>query len=165
MLVNVDHGPPTEGIAATAVAGALVVVALGAVSAVGGGLAVVAVLLALAGVVRPSRQVIGAGTAVAGVGLLVAGFGGAPPEPLLLGAVGTVLVWDFGEHAVGLGEQLTADTDATRNVAVHAAASVAVGTVTVGVGYGVYAGATGGQPVVALFFLLAGAVGLAVALR
>lgn len=163
--MDVNHDPPAVGTAATAMAGAVTVAALGSASASGGALAALGTLVALAGLVRPDRRVLGGGATVLGLGLLIAGVGGANPEPLLVGSVGTVLVWDLGEHAIGLGEQLTTDTDATRNVAVHAAASLAVGGVIVGVGFGVYSAAAGGQPLVALFFLLAGAVGLAVALR
>jgi hypothetical protein len=163
--MDVNHDPPAVGTAVTAMAGAITVVSLGAVSASGGALGALGVFVALFGVVRPDRRVLGGGVTVAGLGLLLTGVAGAPPEPLLAGAIGVVLLWDFGEHAIGLGEQLTADTDATRNVAVHAAASVAVGAVVVGFGFGIYSVAAGGQPLVALFFLLAGAVGLAVALR
>ncbi|MFB6193423.1 MAG: hypothetical protein ABEI75_00025 [Halobaculum sp.] len=163
--MEVDHSPPAIGTAATGVAGAFAVLALGIAAGLAGGIAAVGALIALAGTLRSSRQVLGAGVVVAVVGVLAAGVAGAAAEPIAVGTLAVALLWDFGEHAVGLGEQLSADTDATRNVAVHAAGSVAVGAVTVGVGYGVFVGATAGQPLVALFFLLAGAVGLAAALR
>jgi hypothetical protein len=83
----------------------------------------------------------------------------------LVGAVGTVLLWDLGDHAVGIGQQLTAEAEAGRLVAVHAAVSVAVGIAVASVGYGIFTAASGGQPAVGVLFLLAGAIGLAVALR
>lgn len=163
--MNVDHSPPSLGIGVTGVAAGIVVLTAAAGGAAGGGLAAVGSLVSLAGVVRGDRELLGGGVVVLAVGVFLGGVAGAPAEPLLIAALGVVLVWDFGEHAIGLGEQLTADTDATRNVAVHVAGSVAVGVVTAGVSYGVFAGVAGGQPLVALFFLLAGAIGLAAALR
>lgn len=163
--VNVDHSPPAVGTAATGVAGAVAVLALGLAGGLSGGLGAVGTVFAVAGTLRSSRRVLAAGVVVLGLGVLAAGTAGAPAEPIAVGTLAVALVWDFGEHAVGLGEQLSANTDATRNVAVHAAGSVAVGAVTIGVGYGVFVGAASGQPLVAVFFLLAGAVGLAAALR
>lgn len=163
--MNVDHSPPVAGVAATAAAGTLATLALVVASPAGAGVAALGTLVALAGLLRPSRRAVGWGAVLAGAGVVVGGATGGTPLPLLLGAVGAVAVWDFGEHALGLGEQLTGDTDATRNVAVHALATLGVGVAVSTVGFGVYTGATGGQPVVAVFFLVAGAVGVAAALR
>ncbi len=163
--VNVDHSPPRVGVVTTGVAAAVVVVTAAAAAPTGGAFAVLGTVVSMAGLFRPNRAVLGGGVIVLALGVIAAGIAGATAEPLVLATVGVALVWDFGEHAIGLGEQLTADADATRNVAVHAAGSVAVGAVTAGVGYGVFTGVAGGQPLVALFFLLAGAIGLAAALR
>lgn len=164
-MVGVNHSPPRIAVAATGVAAAIAVLTAAVAGTIGGVIAVLGAVVAVAGVVRSSRAVLGGGVVVLAVGAFAAGITGAAAEPLLLATLGVALVWDFGEHAIGLGEQLTAGADATRNVAVHAAGSVAVGAVTAGVGYGVFSGVAGGQPLVALFFLLAGAIGLAAALR
>ena len=163
--MEVDHSPPWIAVGATGVAASIVVIAAALATALGGGVAAVGSLVSLAGVVRSSRRVLGGGVVILAAGVFAAGITGGTAEPVLVATLGVALVWDFGEHAIGLGEQLTKQTDATRNVAVHAAGSVAVGAVTAGVGYGVFTGVTAGQPLVALFFLLAGAVGLAAALR
>lgn len=163
--MTVDHTPPAAGQAAVAAAGGVATLGLSLGSVTGGAVAAVGTLLALLGATSGRRRLVGGGAVLSGFGLLVAGVGGAPALPLLVGAVGTVLVWDTGDHAVGLGEQTSADTDATRNVTVHAGATLAAGVVVVALGFGTYRAAAGGQPVVVLFFLLAGAVGLAVALR
>lgn len=163
--MTVDHTPPVAGQIAVAAVGGLATVGLSLGSVTGGAVAAVGTFMALLGVTQGERRLVGGGAVTAGFGLLVAGVGGSPSLPLLVGSVGTVALWDLGDHAVGLGEQTTADTDATRNVAVHAGATVAAGTVVAAFGFGTYRAAAGGQPVIVLFFLLAGAVGLAVALR
>ncbi|MFC6787296.1 hypothetical protein ACFQFH_15915 [Halobaculum halobium] len=109
---------------------------------------------------------LGAGATGIATGTLLAGWvAAAGPGPLLVGGLAAALSWDLGEHAVGLGEQLGRETDATRNLATHAAASVAVGAVASAVAFGVYVAAAGGQPVVALVFLLVGAIALVSAVR
>lgn len=163
--MTVTRRPPTAGVATAAAAAGVTTAAVGLFVASAGAAGAIGFLLVVGGLLRASRGVLGAGVAALAVSVLLAGGAGAGPAPLLVGGVGTVLAWDFGDHALGLGEQLGRETDSTRNVAVHAAASVAVGAVAVGVVYGVYSAATGGQPVVALVFLLVGAVALAGAVR
>lgn len=72
----------------------------------------------------------GAGLVLAGVllaGLLnSAGFGS-----LLLATAGSVVAWDLGENAIGIGEQLGRETPTARIEGVHALGSVAVGGVAV----------------------------------
>jgi hypothetical protein len=98
-------------------------------------------------------------------GVLLAGAQGGGPEALVLGLLGTVVAWDVGEHAVGLGEQLGREATTTRSELVHAAASLAVGAAGATLGYGVFLVAAGGQPTTALVFLLIGVVALAAAVR
>ena len=164
-VTGVDHTPPVEAAVAVAAVGAVSAGALALGSIAGGTVGALGVVVTLVGVVRGRLSAVGGGTTLSGLGLLLAGFGNAPAGSLLIGAVGTVLLWDLGDHAVGIGRQLTAGADAGRVVAVHAAASVGVGAAIAAVGFGIFTAASGGQPLVGVLFLLGGAVGLAVALR
>ncbi|WP_049947787.1 DUF7519 family protein [Candidatus Halobonum tyrrellensis] len=163
--MTVTRRPPTAGVAAATAAAALTVAATALFAVTAGGVAAAGFVLVLAGLLRPSGRLLGYGAAGQVLAVLLAGVSGAGPGPLLVGGVGAALAWDLGDHALGLGEQLGRETDATRNVAVHAAASVAVGSVSAAVAFGVYTAAAGGQPLVALVFLLVGVVALASALR
>ncbi|QLG63866.1 DUF7519 family protein [Halorarum salinum] len=164
--MTVTRRPPAAGIWGAAIAAFTGAVVVGLVSPAAGGLGAVGTVLVVGGLVRPSRRVLGAGAVLLACAvLLAAGTGGAGVGVSLAGAVAAAVAWDLGEHAIGLGEQLGRETDATRNVAVHTAASLSVGAVAAGVAFAVYGAATGGQPVVALVFLLAGAVALASAVR
>lgn len=164
--MTVTRKPPRLGVALAALAGAVGAAALGLVSLPGGGVAAAGVALVTVGTQVSSRRVLGAGATALIVGVLLAGgLSSAGPGPLLVGGLAAALSWDLGEHAVGIGEQLGRETDATRNVATHAAGSVAVGAVAAAVSFGVYVAAAGGQPVVALVFLLVGAIALVSAVR
>ncbi|OYR58585.1 hypothetical protein DJ83_14775, partial [Halorubrum ezzemoulense] len=96
---------------------------------------------------------------------LRAGYRGAPPEALLVAAVGLAVAWDVADHGVGLGEQVGRGARVRRNVAVHAGASLLVGALAAGLVYGVSLAVGGGQPVAALALLLAGGIALISALR
>ena len=164
--MTVTRKPPRLGVALAALAAGVGAAALGLASPLGGGVAAAGVALVSVGTLVGSRRVLGAGTTAVAAGVLLAGgLSAAGPGPLLVGGLGAALSWDLGEHAVGLGEQLGRETDATRNVATHAAGSVAVGAVAAAVSFGVYVAAAGGQPVVALVFLLVGAIALVSAVR
>ena len=119
----------------------------------------------VAGVARASRRFATLGGAGLLGSVLVAGLGGAGPEALLVGLLGGLLAWDTAEFGIGVGEQLGRETETRRLVVVHAGASLIVGALAAGVGYGVYLRASGGQPVTALVFLLLGGVALAAVLR
>jgi len=67
-----------------------------------------------------------AATAVFGLGLLLALFGG-PSALALLSAVVALVVWDAGEFATGLREELGTDAATTRGELVHVGGSLAVG--------------------------------------
>lgn len=164
--MTVTRRPPVAGIWGAALAALAGTSVIALYSLVGAGVGALGVVLVVAGLVRPSRRVLGAGAVALAVAVLLASaLDGASVGACLAGALGAAVAWDLGEHALGLGEQLGRETDVTRNVAVHTAASVAVGAVSAGVAFGVYSAASGGKPVVALVFLLAGAVALASAVR
>ncbi|MFC7097717.1 DUF7519 family protein [Halobaculum marinum] len=164
--MTVTRKPPRLGVALASLAAGVGAATLGLVSAPAGGVAGVGLLLVAAGTFVGSRRVLGYGAVSLVAALLVAGaVSTAGPGPMLVGGLATALAWDLGEHAIGLGEQLGRETDVRRNLATHAASSVAVGAVAGAVAFGVYVSAAGGQPVVALVFLLMGAVALVSAVR
>lgn len=161
----VTHAPPPLSVALSLLFGTVALGGVGLASIEGLPFAAVGLLLVAVGLLRGSRSWLSRGTVVAATGVIVAGARGAPPEPLLVGLLGTILAWDVGEHAVGLGEQLGREAETTRVEVAHAAASLTVGAGATVLGYGVYLGATGGQPVAALVFLLIGVTALVAALR
>lgn len=164
--MTVTRRPPPAGIWGATLAALAGATAVGLSSPTAGGVGALGTVLVVVGLVRPSRRILGAGAIAVAVAVLVANaFGGPGAGASLVGVIGAALAWDVGEHALGLGEQLGRETDVTRNVAVHTAASLTVGAVSAGVAFGVYSAAAGGQPVVALVFLLVGAVALASAIR
>lgn len=76
----------------------------------------------------------------------------------LVALVGTVLVWDLGENAIAVSEQLDAESTTRRGQLLHAA--VSAGTVT---GFAtavtaVYRVSTGGYPLLAVTLLAVGAL-------
>lgn len=164
--MTVTRKPPRLGVAMAGLAAAVGAAALALVSPTGGGLAAAATAFVAVGTLTGSRRLLGIGAVTLCVGVLVAGgLAGAGAGPLLAGGIAAALSWDLGEHAVGLGEQLGRGTDVTRNLVTHAAGSVSVGAVAGAVTFGVYSAAAGGQPVVALVFLLVGAIALVSAIR
>lgn len=94
--------------------------------AAGGGLAVAA------GLVRGSRGWLAVGAIGLFAGLVLASLSGTATIPVLVGTVATLVAWDSGEHAIGLGEQLGRQADTTRQEVVHAGASGTVGAVGIG---------------------------------
>lgn len=164
--MTVTRTPPRLGVAMAALTAAVGTAALVLASPTGGGLAAAGTLFVAVGTRTGSRRVLGIGSITLCVGVVVAGgLTGAGAGPLLVGGIAAALSWDLGEHAIGLGEQLGSGTDVTRNLATHAAGSLAVGAVAGAVTFGVYSAAAGGQPVVALVFLLVGAIALVSAVR
>jgi hypothetical protein len=163
--VPVTRAPPRLSIGMATAAALLGLVSVALASVAGAGVAAVGLAVVVVGLVRGRRRWLTAGAVGLFAGVLVAGARGSPPEPLLVGLLGAALAWDVGEHGIGVGEQLGREADTTRVEVVHAAASTAVGTGGVVLGYGVFLVATGGQPVTALVFLLVGVVALVAALR
>ena len=142
---------------------ATVAIGVGAVPAAGlGALSIPVAGLAL---LRSSRRLLGVSVAFLLLGVLFAGLVGAPPESLLVAMVATVLVWDAGENAISVGEQLGREADTRRLEVVHLAAGTALATAVAGVGYAVYEVASGGQPAAAIVLLLLGAILLISTLR
>lgn len=165
MSERIDRSPArfTSTLSVLAATVATVLVGLGGTF---GLLAGILGLLALTGgVVRGSRRAVTLGGVALFVGVLAAGVGNAGPEPLLFGTAAAVLAWDFGEHAITVGEQLGRAAPTERGELAHAAASTFVATSAIAAGYLVYGAATGGQPMAALVLLLVAAVALVSALR
>ncbi|MFB6219830.1 MAG: hypothetical protein ABEH90_00190 [Halolamina sp.] len=141
------------------------VVATAVASVAGAAAALVGTLLLGIGLTAASQRAVTTAGALLIVGVLYAGYAGGSPEPLLVGALAGVLAWDAGSNAVAIGAQLGRETPTMRAETVHSAASLAVGALSVVVGYAVFAAAAGSQPLAALLLLAGGAVALVSALR
>lgn len=154
--VEVTHSPATVSSVLAAGAALVAVVASAtsllamAVSAFG----LVGVVAGLFGV--ESERAVAVGTGIVFVGVVVSGVFGNSLPLLVLGSLATVLSFDYGQNAFSVGSQLSDQTDTVRGEVVHAAASVVVGILIVGLAYGVYAVAIEGLSYGALAFLLFG---------
>lgn len=162
---EIDRSPARHSSAASVTVGLLGTAALSLGSIEGAGVALLGTLLLGGGLWIGRRRLVTIGAIVAGTGIVVAGVLGGPPEPLLVSAFCIVLAWDLAETAIDLGRTVGRTAPTRRFEAVHAAGSLAVGTVTIAVGYGTYLAVGGGQPVTALVLLLFGAVLLVSTLR
>lgn len=130
-------------------------------------LGVVAVGLALAPLYGDgSRLLLKAGVAVTFACVLASGlFVEASLLELLVAGAGTIVSFDLGENAIGIGEQLGRRAGSEPIQAVHAVASVAVGAVAV-LGCLVVRGVgTPGIPLLSLTLLLVAVLFLAVAIH
>jgi len=128
------------------------------------GLAVLAVGL----LVPPtgSRRLVKAGTGLLFLSVLIVGIVRRPSLTTLLGSgVLTVLAWDAGEHAIGLGDHLGREASTYRVEAVHFAGTAFVGTIAVVVGRLVVGLGSPGLPLGAFAALLTALVLLAGALH
>jgi hypothetical protein len=141
------------------------VVATAFASTVGAAAALVGVVVLGTGLLAASQRIVSIAGALLVVGVLYAGYNGGSPEPLLIGALTGVLAWDAASNAIAIGTQLGRETSTARAETVHTAASLAVGSLSVVVGYAVFAAAAGSQPLAALLLLAGGAVALVSALR
>lgn len=114
---------------------------------------------------KKSRMYVSLGAACLFLSVMVASGFGTPVEFLLLSTIAIVLAWDFGQNAISLGEQMGRQSKTKRNEIIHGAASTIVVFAAAGIGYGMYLGASGGQPVSALATMLLGLVFLIWAIR
>jgi hypothetical protein len=81
---------------------------------------------------RRSRQLLKVGSVLLFFSVLLGGLVALGPlSTLLVGAVAALLVWDLGENAVSIGEQLGRNAPTTRLELTHLAASLFVGSVAV----------------------------------
>lgn len=161
---ELDRRPSRTGTALALLAAVVVVAALTPAGA--GQLVAVTGLVAFAAALRRGSAVLlGAGGTGLFAGVLLGGVAGAPPEPMLVAAAGTVVAWDVGENALTLGDQLGRAARTERAELVHAAGSTAVAAVGAALAYLAFVGVDRGQPSMALVLLLLGAVLLATTLR
>ena len=138
------------------IAGAATVMQVAIVSIVAAMPAMAGLVVAVAGLRFRNRSF---------VGIIVAGIMDSEPLWLVGAAVGTMLVWDFGEQAITVGEQVGVRAHTTRGELRHALFSTAVGIGIGGVVLGVHSATTGGFPVESLVVLLVAALLLASAVR
>jgi len=116
--------------------------------------------------VKTDRSWVSFGVASIFLGILLVGaFGPAQPLTLVIATVALFVSWDVGMHAIVIGNQLGSTAPTLRGEVVHAAASVIVGSLASGVTYGLFVFGSGGQPVLAVFLLVIGVLGLLWSLR
>ncbi|WP_256299719.1 DUF7519 family protein [Haloarchaeobius salinus] len=167
-MTEIDRRPTR--LSAIVSLGAAAVAALAAIltASIGGVFAGVGIVALAPGLVVGSRRLVHVGGVVLAAGMVLAGAtggGGAAELFMLVGTAATVVAWDVGQNAVGLGEQLGQEAETTRAELAHLGATLVVGAVTVGVAYGLYQVAGSGQPLPALVMLLVAALALTTALR
>ncbi|WP_244605525.1 DUF7519 family protein [Halorussus marinus] len=165
MTREIDRSPAVLSSALAASAAAISAGASALTSTIGLGFGAAGFVLVAIGLARGWRRAVGLGASGLLVGALAGGVLTGAPFLLLPGVIAAVLAWDFGEQAINVGEQLGRAADTAQLEATHAAASTVVGAGAGGLGYAIYLGSSGGQPVTALVFLLLGAVALTSALR
>ncbi|MEF8801269.1 MAG: hypothetical protein V5A38_05695 [Halolamina sp.] len=162
---EITRRPSRFGIGLALTLALLSVVATALASTVGAATSLVGVLALATGLLAASQRVVSIGSGLQIVGVLYAGYIGGSPEPLLVGGLTGVLAWDAASNAIAIGDQLGRETSTVRAETVHSAASLAVGSLAVVVGYAVFAAAAGSQPLAALLLLAGGAVALVTGLR
>jgi hypothetical protein len=164
-MTEITRRPATAGVSLSMVAATVGFVGVALAAAGAAAPAAVGVVVLALGLYRGSRRVVTFGASALFVGIVYAGVQGGAAEPLLLAALGTVVSWDAGEYAIGVGEQLGRDADTTRLTLVHSATTLLVGVAGAAVVYAVYLSVGGSQPVAALVLVLLGAIALVAALR
>lgn len=115
---------------------------------------------------KGSRRWLGFGVTSLFIAMLAVGIlGQAPPSMLVVGAVGLLVSWDVGQHAITIGEQMGRNAPTQRGEVAHAAGSSIVGILAGGLTYGVYLFGAEGQPALAVILLMVGGIALVWALR
>ncbi|MFB6153157.1 MAG: hypothetical protein ABEJ27_02790 [Halodesulfurarchaeum sp.] len=164
-MTSFDDRPTRPGMVISLGLGLTAAFFAGSGTGLGVGMALVGGALLLGGLGLAVRPLLTAGGVVLFTAhLLRIGMGGSL-ELSLVGATFAVAAWDVGEHAIDLGEYVGRSARSRHAVLAHAAASLAVGLVPVGIGYGVYLLAPGGRPLSALVLLLLAVVLVTLGLR
>lgn len=164
--VEVTHGPArTSSILAIAVGLVAVVTTM-----FGSLIAFLVGLFGLAGfgaglfVVKNERLTLAA-TGVIFLGVVLGGIWGNPEVFTVMGALMTILAFDYGQNAFSVGNQLSTEAETQRGELVHAAASFVVGSIAVTFAFAIYLVAGTGYTTAALTFVLLAAILLAWAIR
>lgn len=163
--VAVHHGPTRLGAAMATVAAFLALVAsassfLGLMIGVLGFLGLVVALFGTG-----SRRLASLGVGIVFAGIVTTGVMGGDEVLVVIGAVMSILAFDYTQNAFSVGSQLSLETETWRGEAVHAAASLAVGVVSAAFAFAIYLLADGSFAAVGLVFLFLGAVALLWAIR
>jgi hypothetical protein len=120
---------------------------------------ITALVLAGLGLLAGYRTPVGLAVGILFFGLMLTGtFLDASVEVLLTGTVACALIWDFGENAISIGQQLSRDSSTVQIEGIHAMTSTMIGVVGAGLVYGIYTASTGGKPLPALVLMLVGVV-------
>jgi hypothetical protein len=164
--MSVPTHRPTRLSSAGALLAAVVVVLVGGTGGVVALVVATAGMLSLGGaLVRGSRGWAATGTMGLFGALVVAGLTGAGSLPVLAGTAATMIAWDLSEHAIGLGEQLGRAAITHRQEGVHAALSLGVGVLGVGLALVVTHAGVGPLPVPAFVVGLVASIAFLAGLR
>lgn len=148
---------PSLSVWITAVA-ALVAVLVSGVTTEAAALGLLGLVAMPVGVSRGSRTVHTLGAVALFAGVLLAGSSGAGPAVVLVATAATVVAWDAGENAIGLGRQLGSAAETRRAELTHVGATTAVAAAVGALAYGTYRLARSGQPTMAVVLLLLAAL-------
>lgn len=161
---TIDRSPARLSATLSLVAGLVAVAATAVAGPLGAVVAAPGLLVVFLGVTRGSRRAVTVGSFVLFVGALVGPVAGSDSPAVLVAVAATVLVWDLGEHAINVGEQLGREADTRSGEVAHAAASTAIGAGAAALGYLLYVAASGRKPLTALVLLLFAAIVLTLVL-
>lgn len=103
---------------------------------------------------RANGTVVDAGAALLFIAVLAASVTGVAVPVTLLAAAATVVAWDLGRSAIGVGRQLGRDADTRRLRWVHVISSSGIGIGAASLGYLVFRSGVGGLSVDAIVLLL-----------
>lgn len=133
-------------------------------STTGAGIATIGWLLAALALSVGDRRLLSTAACGLVLGVFVAAGDGARSAAVLVGVLASVLAWDLGNNAIGIGRQLGRNASTVGIELRHAGGSLAVGACIVVLAYVPSVLVRGARPLVAVVFLLvaAGLVALVV---
>lgn len=159
-----DAEPPRAALLPVAVAAAVALLPVSA-SSVGLAVGLAGAALLLLGT-RDGRHVfVTVGGGALAVGVVLGAATGIDPVYALVGGVGTVVAYDAGEHAVGLGVDVGKHARVRQAMLVHVGSTASVSLLVATAAYIVYQFGPSSLPLTALLTLLFGGVLLAYVLE
>lgn len=163
-MTEFEARPPTTAVLPAAVAAAVVVLSVAIVSPMDAAVAGAGAAAVVYGAHTAARRFVTVGAGLAFVGVVLAAARGLPTSLALVAALGTLVAYDTGEHAVTLGVDVGRQAPVDQSVLVHTTGGLAVGVLAAAFGYGAYMFGPASLPLTGLLALLFAAVLLAYAL-
>ncbi|RDI69970.1 hypothetical protein DWB78_17235 [Halopelagius longus] len=129
------------------------------------GASITGIVLTAVSLVRGSTRLFSLGVGALFGAVLLAGLLGTAPVFLLAASFLLVVAWSVGRNGFSIAAELGRGVSTFRIEIIRAVSCIVVFAAGSSVGYAVFLGMTGRQPVLALFALLVGVVALLVALQ